>query len=383
MSASGVAVYSRYTLTVKKYAYLVFLVPLSLPVASVWIAQRSGWWDMATLFTPFWYFVLIPLLDALIGQDPANPAESDERRLSGERFYRLLTLACLPLYLALLFWGAWVFAHAPLSWLGQLGWIVAVGCVGGVAAINTGHELIHKPGRLEPWAGGALLASVCYATFKVEHVYGHHVDVATPADGSTARRGESVYAFVLRALRDNPRRAFRLERQVRARRGQSWSIFSSGLVGWSLLSAVFAAICVSIAGPAGLVYFLGQSLVAITLLEVINYVEHYGLSRRQGADGRWERVDVTHSWNSNFLLTNLLLFQLQRHSDHHAHAARRYQALRHFPESPQLPAGYATMVVLAAIPPLWRRVMDPRVERHQAAQAVRASRAAGAGAGAA
>lgn len=383
MSASGVAVYSRYTLTVKKYAYLVFLVPLSLPVASVWIAQRSGWWDLATLFTPFWYFVLIPLLDALIGQDPANPAESDERRLSGEHFYRLLTLACLPLYLALLFWGAWVFAHAPLSWLGQLGWIVAVGCVGGVAAINTGHELIHKPGRLEPWAGGALLASVCYATFKVEHVYGHHVDVATPADGSTARRGESVYAFVLRALRDNPRRAFRLERQVRARRGQSWSIFRSGLVGWSLLSAVFAAICVSIAGPAGLVYFLGQSLVAITLLEVINYVEHYGLSRRQLADGRWERVDVTHSWNSNFLLTNLLLFQLQRHSDHHAHAARRYQALRHFPESPQLPAGYATMVVLAAIPPLWRRVMDPRVERHQAAQAVRASRAAGAGAGAA
>lgn len=367
--AAHVAVYSRYTLTVKKYAYLIFLVPLALPVAGVWIAQRSGWWDLATLFTPFWFFVLIPLLDALIGQDPANPAESDERRLSGERFYRVLTLSCLPLFLALLLWGASVFVHAPMSWLGQAGWIVAIGCVGGVVAINTGHELIHKPTRLEQWAGGALLASVCYATFKIEHVYGHHVDVATPADGSSARQGEGVYGFVLRALRNNPRRAFRLERQVRARRGQRWSVVSSELVGWSLLSLGIAAACVLIAGPLGLVYFLGQSLVAVTLLEIINYVEHYGLARRRLDSGRYERVDVTHSWNSNFLLTNLLLFQLQRHSDHHAHAARRYQALRHFPESPQLPAGYATMVVLAVIPPLWRRVMDPRVARHRALHA--------------
>jgi alkane 1-monooxygenase len=364
------AVYSRYTLRVKKYAYLIFLLPLSLPVVAYWIASRYGIWDLAAYYTPFWYFVLIPILDALIGQDPANPAESDEGWLSSQNFYRVLTLACLPLHAMLLLWGAWVFVTAPFSWIGQIGWIVSMGCVGGVAAINTGHELIHKPTRLEQWAGGVLLASVTYGTFKVEHIYGHHVDVATPIDGSTAARGESVYAFVLRALRDNPRRAFALEKEARARRRRDMRWWNSELVGWYAVSALFAAVCALVAGWMGLIYFVGQSLVAIALLEIINYVEHYGLARRQLANGRFERVDVTHSWNSNFLLTNLLLFQLQRHSDHHAHAARRYQALRHFPESPQLPAGYAAMVVLAVVPWLWRRVMDPRVAAYRSERAV-------------
>jgi alkane 1-monooxygenase len=364
-SSAQQAVYSHYTLAVKKYAYLLFLLPLSLPVAAYGIGHFTGQWDLAAFYTPFWYFVLIPLLDAAIGRDPANPSEEDEAALSQQQFYRVLTLLCLPLYAALLLWGAWVFVTAPFSWVGQLGWVFSMGCVGGVSAINTGHELIHKNTRLEQLAGGALLSSVAYGSFKIEHLYGHHVHVATPQDGSSAKLGENVYAFIGRALRDNPRRAWALERQARQRRGLATQWFNSELVGWTALSALFALACVAMAGPWGALYFAGQALVAIGLLEFINFIEHYGLTRRRVAGGRFEKVDITHSWNSNFILTNLLLFQLQRHSDHHAHAARRYQALRHFAQSPQLPAGYATMIVLAAVPALWRHVMDPRVRAYQ------------------
>ncbi|KPF69268.1 alkane 1-monooxygenase [beta proteobacterium AAP99] len=378
-TSSSAKTYSRYTLKVKKWAYLLFLLPLSLPLVTYWLGQRTGYWDLAAFYAPLWYFVIIPALDWLIGKDPANPAEEDEAWLSEERFYRVLTLACLPLYAALMIWGAWVLVTAPFSWVGVAGWVISMGLVGGVAAINTGHELIHKPGRMEQWAGGLLLSAVSYGSFKVEHIYGHHVDVATPRDGSTARLGETIYGFVPRAFLHNPVRAFQLEREAFARRNKAWSPLASELIAWYGASALFAAACVAVvalftSAPwwLGLAYFAAQSVVAISLLEIINYVEHYGLARQKISSGplagRYERVNVTHSWNSNFALTNLLLFQLQRHSDHHAHAARRYQALRHFDESPQLPAGYATMVVLAAIPPLWRRIMDPRVAAYRAAQ---------------
>ncbi len=352
---------SRYTMSVKKYGYLLFLLPATLPLQAWLGAHMTGHWDLWAYFVPFIYFAVIPVMDALIGQDPSNPQPQDEAALSADLFYRALTFLCLPLFIVVMLWGAWVMANAPFSWLGQLGWIISMGYVGGVIAINTGHELIHKPTRAEQLAGGALLASVAYGTFKVEHIYGHHVHVSTPLDNSSARLGENVYSFILRAFLRNPRRAFELERAARARRSLSTAWWQSELTHWYGFTALMAAACWAIGGGLGLLYFAGQSIAAIALLEVINYVEHYGLARRPIASGRWEKVDPTHSWNSNFILTNLFLFQLQRHSDHHANALRRYQVLRHFPQSPQLPAGYATMVVLALLPWLWRKVMDPKV----------------------
>ncbi|MCS6997692.1 MAG: alkane 1-monooxygenase, partial [Casimicrobiaceae bacterium] len=193
----------------------------------------------------------------------------------------------------------------------------------------------------------------------------HHVDVATPRDNSTARRGETVYGFIARALRHNVPRAFELERERAKRLGRRYSPWRGELAVWFALSIAFAAACVWVAGHwLGLVYFVGQAFVAVCLLEIINYVEHYGLQRRQLPNGRYERVDPKHSWNSDYLVTNMFLFHLQRHSDHHAYAARRYQVLRHFDESPQLPFGYAAAVVVALCPPLWRRIMDPRVDRY-------------------
>jgi alkane 1-monooxygenase len=277
--------------------------------------------------------------------------------------FRFLTLLTLPAWAAVLAYSAWQFVELPFDATGCIGWTLSTGILGGILAINPAHELIHKSSRLERTFGGVLLVCVGYHGFKIEHVRGHHVHVATPQDASTARLGESVYRFVPRALALNTRNAWRLEAvRLRAANHALVSAHNEMLcwsVAWLGLLAVFGAWL----GTAGAAFFIVQGLAAAASLEVINYVEHYGLQRRELAPGRYERTTHLHSWNASQRLSNWLLFNLQRHSDHHARAALRYQVLRHHDDSPQLPAGYATMFVLALIPPLWRRVMDPRARR--------------------
>ncbi len=332
-----------------------------LPWGSRALAGSGVPLDLAAWFPLVFIFGVVPLIDALCGEERGNwntPAEA--RRLEQSVFYRLLPMLALPLWLGTLAWCAWQFTQLPLGSGGVLGWVLSTGVIGGVLAINPAHELIHKSGRLEPLIGGILLSSAGYQGFKIEHVRGHHVHVATPEDSSSARLGESVYAFVPRALWRNVCNAWRLEATRLRERGCGVLSWRNEMVGWTLLWLGLGAGFVLLSGWRGGLFFLVQGVVAAATLEVINYVEHYGLSRRQIAPGRYERVTHHHSWNAPARSTNWLLFNLQRHSDHHANARRRYQALLHHDDSPQLPAGYATMFVLALLPPLWRRVMDPR-----------------------
>lgn len=357
--------HSHWMITVKKYAYLLVALPAALLVLSEWLWNQFGYTNLFAFFVVFFVYVLVPILDHLIGQDPVNPNEEEEvPRLSNETFYRVLTVLCLPMQLATIAWGGHVFMTTDMSWVGQLGWLLSVGTVGAIVAINVGHELIHKDPLIEQWAGGALLASVFYAGFKVEHVRGHHVHVSTPEDASSSRYNQSLYAFLPHAYLHNFLNAWKLEAKRLTRKGFSAYSWRNELVWWYGLSIAMTIGCGLLWGWMGVFYFLAQSFIAFSLLEVINYVEHYGLHRRKLENGRYERTDIHHSWNSNYLLTNLFLFQLQRHSDHHAYPKRRYQVLRHHDESPQLPSGYATMIVLALIPPLWFKVMNPRVESY-------------------
>ncbi len=345
---------------------VVFVVPALMPLAA-WLGARSGHPDLAAWNPLFYLFVLQPLADHALGHDPRNPAPADEPTLAADRWFRALTLLALPVQYAVLGWSLQHWTQAAFGIAGSVGWLLSLGVVGGVLAINVAHELIHKDTRPERAAGGLLLASVGYHGFKVEHLRGHHVLVATPEDASSARFGQSLWHFLPRALLHNTRNAWRLEAERLRRRGLPWWHWRNELLGWTALWAGLAASAVAWLGLPGLLGFLLQGLAAACTLEVINYVEHYGLSRRRLADGRYERTTHLHSWNADFALTNLLLFHLQRHSDHHAHAARRYQVLRHHPDSPQLPGGYAAMFVLALVPPLWFRVIHPRLQRWQAA----------------
>ena len=310
--------------------------------------------------SPLFFYFGIPLLDALIGEDPSNPPESEVPALEADPYYRWITYLLVPVLWASFIAICVFVASQPLSATGLLAMIINTG--GGLGfAINLGHEMGHKKSTLERWLAKLALAPACYGHFYIEHNRGHHRDVATPVDPASSRMGESIYRFVLREMPGGFRRAWQLERERLARCGKS---------PWSLDNEVLQPALISLALYGALVATLGWQILPFLLLSAFwgafqltsaNYIEHYGLLRRKLENGRYEVCQPHHSWNSNHLFSNWALFHLQRHSDHHAHPTRRYQSLRNFPDLPRLPSGYFGMYLLAYVPPLWFRLMNPRL----------------------
>lgn len=347
--------------TMRGLRAIAAVLPLLLPMAMVrahGLGLASGQPDLFAWLPLVIYFGVFTVLDYVIGRDTTNDAV-DSRFLAA--WFRALPVAAVPVFVITLGWAMQVFVSAPFTWVGKLGWILSMGTVSGALAINTAHELIHKTTRLEQALGGFLLSSVCYASFKVEHVHGHHQWVATPRDPSTARLGESVYGYLRRAIAQNVANAWRLQVQRLNRRHAAFWSFQNELLAWSGVTIALGVIAWWVFGTSGLVFFFAQAAGAIVHLEIINYIEHYGLVRPQDENGKFAKVDERHSWNSAYFISNAYLFQLQRHSDHHFHAGRTYNTLQHYDTSPQLPGGYAAMFILALLPPLWRRAIDPRV----------------------
>lgn len=337
------------------------LLPLAV-VVNLWRFLATGhthWlWQL-----PLFVYLVIPLLDLWLGEDTDTPPESAIPTLEAQTWYRALVVLFIPAQLVATVLGAWIAATMPLSAAGWIGLVLTVGGINGVA-INTAHELGHKRSRWERALALVTLAPVAYGHFFVEHNRGHHARVATPNDPASARLGESFWAFLPRTVFGSLRSAWQLEAlRLRAAGRSPWSLHNLNLQAWTLTLACYGALVAGF-GAGVLGFLVAQALYGISLLEVVNYIEHYGLLRRRGADGRPERCRPEHSWNSSHLVSNLFLYHLQRHSDHHAHPARRYQALRHQADAPQLPAGYAAMLVLAYVPPLWFAVMDRRVLAH-------------------
>jgi alkane 1-monooxygenase len=355
----------------KRYAWLLGLVVPTLPFLAWGLVQVTGL-GIFWFYGPFLVFVIFPLLDILIGMDPTNPPDSVIKWLERDHYYRWCTYLFLPIQYAGLVFACWLWSSGKLSTIDDIGLALTVGMVSGIA-INTAHELGHKRESLERWLSRVALAQSFYGHFFIEHNRGHHVRVATPEDPASARLGESFYAFLPRTVLGSLRSAWGLERARLARMDRSaWSPRNDILVAWAMSVALFAALAI-VFGPVVLPYLLAQAVIGFSLLEVVNYLEHYGLLRGRREDGRYERTRPEHSWNSNNVASNVLLYHLQRHSDHHANPVRRYQALRHVDEAPQLPTGYAGMIVLAAIPPLWRRVMNPRLLAHYGGDLSRAN----------
>ncbi|WP_084556120.1 alkane 1-monooxygenase [Couchioplanes caeruleus] len=339
---------------------LALVVP-ALPFAALLLAATTGW-PWAWWLTPVFVLGLIPVVDVLIGDDRANPPEDAVPALQASPYYRWITYLFLPAQFAALVMACAVWIRGPGP-AGAVGLVLTAGLVNGIA-INTAHELGHKRENVERWLSKIALAPTGYGHFFVEHNRGHHVRVATPEDPASSRLGESFYRFWPRTVLGSLRSAWRLETSRHRLRGRTpWTVRNEILHAWAMTVAMFALLTAAF-GPRVLPFLVLQAVVGFSVLEAVNYLEHYGLLRQRNAAGRYEKVDPRHSWNSDRLTTNVFLFQLQRHSDHHANPLRRYQTLRSFDASPQLPAGYATMLLLALVPPLWRRVMDHRVVAH-------------------
>lgn len=321
---------------------------------------------------PLLVYGVIPALDRLIGTDTNNPPESMVNQLESDSYYRFIVYAYIPSQFIVTIWGAVIAVTGDLSVFGYIGVVLSVGAINGIA-INTAHELSHKRDEFGRWMAKLTLAPVAYGHFYAEHVRGHHKNVATPDDPASSRMGETFWAFLPRTMIGSVRSAWKIEGERLNRQDKSvWSLSNDNLQAWALTVVFFAAVT-AVLGWYALPFLLLQAFYGAALLEVINYIEHYGLLRQKGADGRFERCKPEHSWNSNHIVTNLFLYQLQRHSDHHAHPTRSFQALRHFEESPQLPSGYASMLIPAYIPFLWFRQMDPLVAKHYKGDLTRAN----------
>jgi alkane 1-monooxygenase len=346
----------------KRYLWILSTVA---PGCALLPAQLVSWTGLSLFWWigPILVFVVIPVLDIVVGCDGISPRDEDYEALSNDRYYRWCTFLFLPMQFAGLAIAGYMWSGSELALVDKLGLTVTLGIVSGIG-INAAHELGHRVEHSERWLAKIALAQSGYGHFFVEHNRGHHVRVATPEDPASARFGESLWAFIPRSAVGGFRSALALERERLSRKGKKWFSRENQLLqAWSMSVVVFGSM-ILVFGPVVIPYLALQAVIGIGLLETVNYLEHYGLLRARRAGGRYERCAPCHSWNSDRLVTNVFLLHLQRHSDHHANPGRRYQTLRSSDEAPQLPFGYATMVLLAAVPPLWRAVMDPRLLAH-------------------
>jgi len=346
----------------KRYLWPLGALVMFLPLAGTQAYAATGW--ASTLWLTFVIFYLaIPLADRLLGEDTENPPDEAMPQLAVDPYYRWALFLSVPIYLGMWVYMVWFAANHALPWYGWLGLVMSLG-VGCGLAINIAHELGHQTDPLERWLSKLVLAPGFYGHFYVEHNRGHHVRVATPEDPASSRFGETFYEFFPRCVIGSLKSAWQIEAKRLQREGKSvWHYSNDNLQSWAM-TALFWGAMVAWLGWPSLLFMAVAAVYGGSLLEVVNYLEHYGLMRERRADGSYERCQPKHSWNSNHVVTNVLLYHLQRHSDHHANPTRSYQTLRNFEGVPSLPSGYAAMILIAYFPPLWFRLMNPMVVAH-------------------
>ncbi len=306
-------------------------------------------------------FFLIPLLELFLGSRTSEGGQENSPNRAYSRFFDVLLYLNVPILYGLIFFFFWRVSATPLATWEIVGMTLSVGTYVGASGINVAHELGHRPGKLEQWLARILLIPGLYNHFMIEHNHGHHRWVGTLRDPATARFGESLYAFWIRSSWGGFLSALTIEKDRLYRRGQKfWSFRNQFILG--ILIQLLYLIFVLIAFDAlALILAIAIGIMGFLLLESINYIEHYGLLRRRISDNRYEKVAKIHSWNSNHDIGRIFLYELTRHADHHYKASKKYQLLQHIDESPQLPTGYPGSIILALLPPLWFKIMNPRV----------------------
>ena len=344
--------------------FSAFILPFLLLLGSY--PQGYGYY-LPLIFS----FVFLPIIDFLVGEDKTNVPDDKIAFISKEKYYKIVLFIWVFVQTGILTWCFYHITYKHLETYEWIGFILGASYVTGGIGITVAHELGHKNLKLQRFYSKVLLMQVCYMHFIIEHNQGHHVHVATPVDPATARKGENFYAFWVKSVFIGYFHAWQIEIKRLEKIGINKVSIQNRMIWYTLAPILFAGIFTLffsiVSGRIVFeipIFFFAQSLFGFTLLEHVNYIEHYGITRKEIEPGKFERVTPQHSWNANHLLSNFFLFQLQRHSDHHINATKPYQVLKQYDESPQLPAGYPTMVILSLLPPFWFRVMDKRLENH-------------------
>jgi alkane 1-monooxygenase len=343
----------------KRYLWLLSVLSPAMPLLAVILMALTGspWFALLPVAI---YFGFVPLLDWLIGEDENNPPEEVIEALSSDGFYRALLFASVPVFYASFLASAYAVAVFGLPLWAMIAITIGAGVASG-SGLTVGHELGHKPNILDQWGAKVVNALTGYGHFCIEHNRGHHTMVATPEDPASARLGESIYRFAFREIPGTALRGWHMERERLAKKGLGFWVPQNDLLQSYAITFIVAVALIYAFGWIMLPFLVVHHITGWLQLTLANYVEHYGLMREKKPNGRYAPTEPHHSWNTNHIASNLMLFHLQRHSDHHANPLRPYQSLRNFKELPRLPSGYPGTYLLTLIPPLWRRVMDPKV----------------------
>lgn len=342
------------SITKFKYTTIYFL-----PITVAFSFLSSGF----LAFTPLiLYFILLPLVDHFLPQSTMNFDEEERIAAENDSFYSALLFTLIPIQIGFLIWFlSFVSTIDNLPDLIAKSWAMGIMC--GTIGINVGHELGHRHSKFERFMGGLLLLTSLENHFIPYHNRGHHLNVATPEDPATARKNEPIYIFWVRSQVGSYFQAWQIENQRMKIMKKPTMSLSNKMVQYTLVHAALCATIFLVWDWYVLLQFFGVAIKGILLLETVNYIEHYGLLRKKRENGQYVPVKRTHSWNSNHSFGRLMLFELSRHSDHHYKADRPYQVLESHEESPTMPTGYIGMMLMSLLPPLYFRVMNPRVSK--------------------
>jgi alkane 1-monooxygenase len=340
---------------------LKYLAAFSIPLVAFVSISLRGYW---VFVTPLYAFVIIPVLEFLFSVNAKNLEKNEaESKLKNSLFDWLLYLN-VPLVFGLTFFALNFVVNTHLETYEFIGLTLSVGIVLGVNGINVAHELGHRLFSKERYLGKALLLPSLYMHFYIEHNFGHHLHAATKEDPATARYNQTVYSFWVTSVFRQYYSAWKIQTNLLKINGFNFISFKNDMLWFLFFQIGYLVAILFLFGPIGLLFSIAIAIVGVLLLETVNYIEHYGLLRLKSNSGRYERVAEKHSWNSNHIIGRIVLYELTRHSDHHYKSSKKYQLLDCHEESPQMPFGYPTSMVLAMIPPLWFRIMNKRIPIH-------------------
>lgn len=336
--------------------YIAYIVPLGA-FLGLYFKDWHVWLVVGVAF------IVLPILEVLLPSSKENPTPEEEEVLKKNKMFDYILYLHVPLIYALLFYFLYlVYTNAFPNTISLIGMTLSIGVLLGAMGINIAHELGHRQNKFEVFLAQALLLPNLYLHFTIEHNRGHHKYVSTPRDPATARLNESLYAFWLRSILGQYFSAWKLEAERLELEGKKFWSLNNQMIQFLIVELAYLSVIFLLFDSKAIIFALIVSLIGVMLLETVNYIEHYGLTRKEVSEGIYESVKPTHSWNSSHELGRIILFELSRHSDHHYKSTRKYQILRHFEDSPQLPTGYPGSMILAAIPPLWYRIMNKRVK---------------------
>lgn len=339
---------------------LKYLAAFSIPIVAFIGLYFKG---SVVFLTPIYAFGMIPILELIFPVDTTNLSNEQVDSKLKRRVFDWLLYFNLPIVYGLVLYGLFVTTSASIETYELIGIILSVGIVLGVNGINVGHELGHRQRTNERFLGKALLLPAMYMHFYIEHNHGHHLHAATPEDPATARFNQSVYSFWFTSITRQYISAWRIQSKLLKSQSLPFVSIKNDMLWYHIIQLTYLLVVFSFFGSIGLLFALTSAIVGFLLLETVNYIEHYGLLRLKTGSGRYERVKEMHSWNSNHVIGRIVLYELTRHSDHHYKSSKKYQILDCHDESPQMPFGYPTSMVLAMLPPLWFNIMNKRVPR--------------------